>query len=234
MKLRLQRKKYAGAFFNANNRLINRFYLFSHIELQTWDDVFRDLMFRGREKVLKGIDLYEKLYDELNKAAHRLLQKAEEVAQQLRRRIFEEKCALRELEFQKQEVRLIFNWFHFLQLLDAGRVTNRCIWINMLLFIFIIDSWRRPVRSCSSTLGNGSRRARQRWPIKSWLSREKRRAPSAQASRMPRTHHTSDWTMNVSISTNALMALMNRLSRAGELFCDWFKRGEYKAIGHRN
>uniref|UniRef100_A0A5K3F8F9 Tektin n=1 Tax=Mesocestoides corti TaxID=53468 RepID=A0A5K3F8F9_MESCO len=82
----------------------------NHLDLQVWEDLFRDLLSRGHEQVLKGLELCERLYDELNKAAHRLEQKAKEVAQRLRRRIFEYNSAIRELKFQHKQVSRATEW----------------------------------------------------------------------------------------------------------------------------
>ncbi|CDS43478.1 tektin 2 [Echinococcus multilocularis] len=76
----------------------------NYLELQTYEDLFRDLLSRGEECVAKARALCEQLYDALNRATNRLRQKAEDVSQRLRRRIFETSSALRELRYQQVEL----------------------------------------------------------------------------------------------------------------------------------
>ncbi|EUB60006.1 Tektin-2 [Echinococcus granulosus] len=76
----------------------------NYLELQTYEDLFRDLLSRGEDCVAKGRALCEQLYDALNRASNRLGQKAEDVSQRLRRRIFETSSALRELRYQQVEL----------------------------------------------------------------------------------------------------------------------------------
>lgn len=83
----------------------------SYLELQTWEDLFRDLLSRGEDLVAKTQALCERLYEALIRAHHRLGQKADEVSQRLRRRIFETMSALRELRYQQAEVCLFIRSF---------------------------------------------------------------------------------------------------------------------------
>ncbi|VDK41052.1 unnamed protein product [Taenia asiatica] len=76
----------------------------NYLELQTWEDLFRDLLSRGEDLVAKTRALCERLYEALIRAHHRLGQKADEVSQRLRRRIFETMSALRELRYQQAEL----------------------------------------------------------------------------------------------------------------------------------
>lgn len=74
------------------------------IDLQTWEDLGRELVAKCRTDMLKGIAMYERLYDEMHQAANRLNDQSDSVAEKLRRRIFEQKTAIRELEYQKSEL----------------------------------------------------------------------------------------------------------------------------------
>ena len=72
--------------------------------MDTWEDLMVSLLRRGEECVVKGLALCADIYDALNRASNRLGQKANEVSQRLRRRIFETNTALRELHHQHVEV----------------------------------------------------------------------------------------------------------------------------------
>lgn len=72
--------------------------------MDVYDDQMVGLLRRGEECVSKGLALCADTYDALNRASNHLGQKANEVAQCLRRRIFETNTALRELHHQYLEV----------------------------------------------------------------------------------------------------------------------------------
>ncbi|KAM7533465.1 hypothetical protein Aperf_G00000124671 [Anoplocephala perfoliata] len=104
-------KKIDIDMYNANEKAVNIGFkplherkVFNYLELQTWEDLLRDLLTRGEEAYVKGRDLCERLYDALNIASNRLGAKADYVSQRLRRRIYETNSALRELRYQQTEL----------------------------------------------------------------------------------------------------------------------------------
>ncbi|VDL61279.1 unnamed protein product [Hymenolepis diminuta] len=75
----------------------------NYIDLQTWDDILRELLPPAEEYYKKSLEVCERLYDTLNNASNRLTAKADDVSQSLRRQIHQINLALRELHYQQIE-----------------------------------------------------------------------------------------------------------------------------------
>ncbi|VDO04613.1 unnamed protein product [Rodentolepis nana] len=75
----------------------------NNLDMQTWDDIVRDLYAPVEEYYKKGLELCERLYDAFNKASNRLSVKADDISQSLRRQTHKINLALRELHYQQIE-----------------------------------------------------------------------------------------------------------------------------------
>lgn len=76
----------------------------NYVDLQTWDDIVRELYSPVEDYYKKGLELCERLYGALNKASNRLAVKADDISQSLRRQAHKIGLALRELHYQQIEL----------------------------------------------------------------------------------------------------------------------------------
>ncbi|KAF6769475.1 hypothetical protein AHF37_12623 [Paragonimus kellicotti] len=78
--------------------------LFSQLDLQSWEDLSRNILERARAEIARGAEVIHRLHLGVHQAANKMGAKSDRVGDALRLRVHDTERAIRELEFQRSMV----------------------------------------------------------------------------------------------------------------------------------